>query len=203
MQTNRRDIGRLAAAGLVANVLGLGEASAAMAAPAAGGDPGVAPSILPYLKDLDLAVAELAHTWKPDDPRYRADVYRQIMMNLSYSYFAFFHADPEHPDWSPLWNPVYLQQPNPDTLYLYAPLRGDLTYRISGDRGTCTSLVFSTQHGFSGFVDTFGEMANIHTFDVFQDEDRPEPRVRTGPQPGTPRPGTPATGRRSPRTPTR
>jgi hypothetical protein len=167
MPTNRRELGQLATAGIIANMLGLGETSSALAdasadVPAAG----LAPSILPYLKNLDLGVAEIANTWKPDDPRYRADVYRQIMMNLSYSYFAFFHADPEHPDWSPLWNPVYLQQPNPDTLYLYAPLRGDLTYRISGDRGTCNSLVFSTQHGFSGFVDTIAEMSNIHTFDV-------------------------------------
>jgi hypothetical protein len=162
MRTNRRELGQLAAAGLAANLLGGATASAASS-----GAPGaLGPSLLPYLKDLDLGVAELAHTWKPDDPAYRADVYRQIMMNLSYSYFAFFGADPEHPDWAPLWNPVYLQQPNPDTLYLYAPLRGDLTYRISGDRGTCNSLVFSTQHGFSGFVDTFAEMHNIHTFDV-------------------------------------
>lgn len=123
------------------------------------------PSILDYLRDLELAVNELSKTWKPDDSRYRADVYRQIMMNLSYSYFAYFHADAEHPDWSPLWNPVYLQQPNPDTIYLYAPLRGDLTYRVSGNRGTCHSLVFSTQHGFAGFVDSFGEMKNVRTFD--------------------------------------
>ena len=136
-----------------------------MSAEAAAATSELAPSILPYLKDLDKAVAEIAKTWKPDDPRYRADVYRQIMMNLSYSYFAFFHADPEHPDWSPLWNPVYLQQPNPDTLYLYAPMRDDLTYRVSGDRGTCHSIVFTTQHGFSGFVDDASQM-NVQTFDA-------------------------------------
>jgi hypothetical protein len=167
LPTSRRDLGRFATGGLLTGMLGAGLGPAALfgsAAEAAAAE--LSPSILTYLADLDKAVAELAKTWKPDDPNYRADVYRQIMMNLSYSYFAFFHADPEHPDWSPLWNPVYLQQPNPDTLYLYAPLRGDLTYRISGDRGTCNSLVFSTQHGFSGFVDSQAEMTNIHTFDV-------------------------------------
>src|SRR5580704_5944408 len=129
-------------------------------------DEQVAPSILSYLSEgLELATAELAKTWRPEDPAYRADFYRQAMMNLSYSYFAYFHADAEHPDWAPLWNPVYLQQPNPDTIYLYAPLRGDLTYRVSGNRGTCFSLLFSTQQGFSGFVDTFAEMSHIHTFD--------------------------------------
>ena len=165
--TSRRDIGRLTAGGLLAGVLGSGGAGSAMFGSAAEAATGkLSPSILTYLADLDQAVAELANTWKPNDVNYRADVYRQIMMNLSYSYFAFFHADPEHPDWSPLWNPVYMQQPNPDTLYLYAPLRGDLTYRISGDRGTCQSLVFSTQHGFSGFVDTTAEMQHIQTLDA-------------------------------------
>jgi len=167
MSTSRRDIGRMAAGGLFAGMLGTGAGPAGLFdAQALAATPELAPSILPYLADLDKAVDELAKTWKPDDPAYRADIYRQIMMNLSYSYFAFFHADPEHPDWSPLWNPVYLQQPNPDTLYLHAPLRGDLTYRISGDRGTCNSLVFSTQQGFSGLVDTMEEVRDVHTFDV-------------------------------------
>ena len=73
-----------------------------------------------YLKDLEVTVDQLADTWRPDDPQYRADVYRQTMMNLSYAYFAYFHADAEHPDWAPLWNPVYTDQPNPDDIYLYS-----------------------------------------------------------------------------------
>lgn len=125
----------------------------------------LAPNLLDYLADLELAVKEIAKTWKPEDPRYRADIYRQVMMNLSYAYFVFFHADPEHPDWSPLWNPVFLQQPNPDTIYLYAPLRGDLTYRVSGNRGTCHQLLFSTQQGFAGFVESYEEMKDVRTFD--------------------------------------
>ena len=71
-----------------------------------------------YLKPLEAAVDEIANTWRPDDPEYRADVYRQIMMQFSYAYFAFVHADEEHPDWAPLWNPVYTLQPNPDDIYL-------------------------------------------------------------------------------------
>ena len=53
-----------------------------------------------YLKPLEQAVTQIADTWRPDDPEYHADVYRQIMMQFSYSYFAFMHADPEHPDWA-------------------------------------------------------------------------------------------------------
>jgi hypothetical protein len=167
METSRRDIARFTAGGLIAGMLGLGATPSALAKTLEGSSAAeLAPSILEYLTDLDKAVAELANTWKPDDPNYRADVYRQIMMNLSYSYFAFFHADPEHPDWSPLWNPVYLQQPNPDTLYLYAPIRGDLTYRVSGDRGTCHSVVITTQDNFSGFTDSVAAMGKINVFDV-------------------------------------
>ena len=34
----------------------------------------------------------------------------------------YFHADAEHPDWAPLWNPVYTLQPNPDDIYVSAPI---------------------------------------------------------------------------------
>lgn len=113
----------------------------------------IAPQLLDHLGDLEQAVAELANTWRPDDPHYRADVYRQIMTSLSYSYFAYFHADAEHPDWAPLWNPVYTLQPNPDDIYLQSPIQGDLSYRVSGNRGTCKILSFTTQRALSGTVD--------------------------------------------------
>ncbi len=109
--------------------------------------------LLTYLEDLETAVAQLADTWHPEDPAYRADVYRQTMTSLSYAYFAYFHATPEHPDWAPLWNPVFTLQPNPDDIYIQSPIRGDLTYRVSGNRGTCKILSFTTQKALSGTVD--------------------------------------------------
>ena len=39
----------------------------------------IEPAILPYLADLEGAVANLAQTWRPDDPHYRADIYRQTV----------------------------------------------------------------------------------------------------------------------------
>src|SRR5579859_3079329 len=42
----------------------------------------IGPTILEYLADLEGAVGELANTWHPDDPAYRADVYRQAMTSL-------------------------------------------------------------------------------------------------------------------------
>src|SRR5690349_3645188 len=106
--------------------------------------------LLDYLRPLERAVNQIGHTWRPDDPRYRADVYRQIMMQLSYGYFAFFHADPEHPDWAPLWNPVFTLQPNPDDIYLYCPIDSARTYRISGNRGSVFMMTFTTQLSLSG-----------------------------------------------------
>jgi hypothetical protein len=110
----------------------------------------IEPTLLSYLSDLETAVANLRNTWRPDDPAYRADVYRQTMTSLSYAYFAYFHATPEHPDWAPLWNPVFTLQPNPDDIYVQSPIRGDLTYRISGNRGTCRILSFTSQKVQSG-----------------------------------------------------
>jgi hypothetical protein len=110
-------------------------------------------SILDYLGDLDQAVDNLAMSWRPEDPAYRADVYRQTMTSLSYAYFMYFHADAEHPDWAPLWNPVFTLQPNPDDIYVQSPIRGDLRYRVSGNRGTCRILSFTTQKALSGTVD--------------------------------------------------
>jgi hypothetical protein len=121
--------------------------------------------ILPYLTDLEAAMGELSNTWRPDDPAYHADVRRQAMMSLSYSYFAYFHADAEHPDWAPLWNPVFTLQPNPDDIYLYSPIRGDLTYRVSGSRGTCRILSFTTQRFMSGMVDDISQIGGHNEID--------------------------------------
>jgi hypothetical protein len=125
----------------------------------------IAPNLLDYLGELESAVAELANTWHPDDPAYRADVYRQTLMSLSYSYFAYFHATPEHPDWAPLWNPVFTLQPNPDDIYLYSPLRGDLHYKVSGNRGTVKILSFTTQRFMSGMVDDIAQIGGHNEID--------------------------------------
>lgn len=114
----------------------------------------VSPGLMHYLHDLEGAVDEIANTWRPHDPAYRADIYRQIMMSLSFSYFAFFHADGDHPDWSPLWNPVYTLQPNPDDIYLYSPMTPGRRYRVSGNRGTVKMLTFSTGAGLVGMRDS-------------------------------------------------
>ncbi|MDE8651046.1 DUF1214 domain-containing protein [Novosphingobium album (ex Liu et al. 2023)] len=128
-----------------------------------------------YLGDLEEAVAQIANTWRPDDPEYRADVYRQIMMQMSYGYFAFFHADAEHPDWAPLWNPVYTLQPNPDDIYLYCPIDSAFRYRITGNRGSVYMITFNTQAalpGLKGPIDQTGEFyADLDDGDLRIDAD--------------------------------
>ena len=98
-QLNRRDL--LAAAGAVPALLSGGHALAApakvpgfpAAVPASADLDQVADEFFSYLEPLRDAVKELAHTWRPGDPAYRADLFRQIMMNLSFGYFVYFNAD--------------------------------------------------------------------------------------------------------------
>jgi hypothetical protein len=112
-----------------------------------------APDLFDLLQPLQASIDRLSETWQPDDPAYRADVFRQTMTSLSYSYFMYFHADAEHPDWAPLWNPVYTLQPNPDDIYVQSPIDGRLRYKVSGNRGTCKILSFTSQTHLSGTVD--------------------------------------------------
>ncbi|VWX54675.1 hypothetical protein [Novosphingobium sp. 9U] len=109
--------------------------------------------LLDLLSDLDGAAANLQKTWHPEDPAYIADVHRQTMTSLSYSYFHYFHADAEHPDWAPLWNPVFTLQPNPDDIYVQSPISGQYSYKVSGNRGTCRILSFTSQIAASGTRD--------------------------------------------------
>jgi hypothetical protein len=107
------------------------------------------------LKPAEALVRGLS--WKPDDPAYRADIYRQLAMNLSYAYFQYFQSNSDHPEFMPLWNSVYLFQPNPDDVYYYAPLDGTKRYRIFGDRGSIHMLMFQFGRGFHGMVEGAGE----------------------------------------------
>lgn len=80
----------------------------------------------------------------PESEQLRAELYRQLVMNVSLGYFLYFQSSPEHPDWAPFLNSVFLLQPNPDDTYLLAPVRGEGVYRISGTRGTVKLLTFGT-----------------------------------------------------------
>ncbi|MGE0383090.1 MAG: DUF1214 domain-containing protein [Gammaproteobacteria bacterium] len=82
-------------------------------------------------------------TWAPGDDQVRAEVYRQIVMNITLGYFIYFQHDAAHPDWLPFLNSVFLLQPNPDDTYYLAHLDDKGTYRITGERGSVHILTFT------------------------------------------------------------
>lgn len=106
-----------------------------------------------YLAPLAEAEALLELTETPHDPQTRADLYRQLQMNLSLAYFIYFQSDPLHPDWLPFLNSVFMLQPNPDDTYFIAPLRGDLRYRLVGERGSVHFLTLDIGRGIMGTRD--------------------------------------------------
>lgn len=97
-----------------------------------------------YVDLLRPAGELIAKTLTPDSPQMQADLCRQLAMNLSQGYFLYCQATPEHPDFAPFENSVFLLQPNPDAVYHYAPVSGDGVYRVVGNRGTIPVAGFAT-----------------------------------------------------------
>ena len=88
-----------------------------------------------YVALLSGADRLIERTHAPDDPRLRAMLWKQFAMNLSQGYFLLFQSTPDHPEFAPFENSVFLAQPNPDAVYYYAPVDGRGTYRVIGERG--------------------------------------------------------------------
>lgn len=122
------------------------------------------PSWSEYLELLQPAEQLVGLTFDPHSEQLRAELYRQLLMNLSLGYFLYFQADADHPDWAPFLNSVFLLQPNPDDTYLLAPVRGDAVYRVTGNRGTVRLLTFSTGAHMMGMADAPGR--NFGYFDA-------------------------------------
>lgn len=119
--------------------------------------------------DLLKPAGELADlTWHPDSEQLRAEVHRQLLMNVALGYFLYFQSDADHPDWAPFLNSVFMLQPNPDDCYLLAPVRGDGVYRVSGERGSVHLLTFVTGRGMMGMSETPGEGFGEYTADDLQ-----------------------------------
>ena len=115
----------------------------------------------------------------------RADVYRQLAMNLAQGYFIYFQATADHPDWMPFENSVFLAQPNPDAVYYYTPVEGTGTYRVVGERGTAPVAGFATGKVMIGMGDPPGPgfnnydldsltLASDGSFNVIFSSERPE-----------------------------
>lgn len=104
-------------------------------------------------------------TANPSSEQLRAELYRQLVMNISLGYFMYFQADATHPDWNPFLNSVFLLQPNPDDVYVNAYVDSSGTYRIVGDRGSVKILSMSLGKAAMGTADRPGPSFRYVDFD--------------------------------------
>jgi hypothetical protein len=112
----------------------------------------------------DIATGEGA----PDSPRDRAEGYRYLTRLLAAGLAqCVAHADPDYPvfgrmiDYTMPWG-----LDSPDTLYLYAPVRGGARYRIWGHRGSAHHIDLQVNFGhFSqGEIASWGTLDSIDGF---------------------------------------
>lgn len=97
-----------------------------------------------------------------------AALYRQFAMNLAQGYFLLFQSTPDHPEFAPFENSVFLAQPNPDAVYYYAPVIGDGTYRITGNRGNAPVAGFAVGNRIIGMDSTPGQGLGNFDFDEME-----------------------------------
>jgi hypothetical protein len=121
-----------------------------------------------YVDLLKPAGELIAKTWAPDNPQVQAELCRQLAMNLSQGYFLHCQSDAHHPDWAPFENSVFLLQPNPDAVYYYAPVSGNGTYRIVGERGNAPVVGFATGKVMIGMGDPPGPGFNNYDVDSLE-----------------------------------
>jgi hypothetical protein len=137
-----------------------------------------------YVDLLKPAGELIAKTYAPNDPQVQADLCKQLAMNISQGYFLICQSTPEHPDWAPFENSVFMLQPNPDAVYYYAPVDGKGTYRVTGDRGNSPVVGFATGKVMIGMGMPPGPGYNNYdvdnlkleadgTFEVIFSEERP------------------------------
>ena len=118
-----------------------------------------------YVDLLKPAGGLYALTPEPYTEQIRAEFYKQLAMNLTLGYFMHFQSTPEHPDWTPFLNSVFLLQPNPDDTYYYAPVRGDAAYRVVGERGSTKLMTFTVTRDKMGMKPEMGPSFNYYDAD--------------------------------------
>lgn len=150
--------------------------------------PGTADELPPWSAYVDLLkpagdVNQL--TWQPQDEQLRAELYRQLLMNLTLGYFIYFQLDARHPDWAPFLNSVFMLQPNPDDTYYLARIDDDGVYRICGERGSVRILTFAFGYEPMGTSERIGgglaqydvddlQLGRGGTFEVLVSKRRPD-----------------------------
>jgi hypothetical protein len=118
-----------------------------------------------YVDLLKPAAELIEKTCEPKSEAQKADLYRQLVLNISQGYFLYFQADAEHPDWMPFENSVFMLQPNPDGIYHLAQVHGDGVYRVTGFRGGNRVMGFATGKNLVGMADPPGPGYNNYDAD--------------------------------------
>ena len=118
-----------------------------------------------YVDLLKSAQDLLARTGEPDSPMVRAQLWHQLTMNLSQGYFLLFQSTPDHPEFAPFENSVFLAQPNPDAVYYYAPVDGRGIYRVIGERGDAPVAGFALGNRIIGMDPEPGKGLGNFDFD--------------------------------------
>lgn len=147
---DRRDFLKMGALGGLAG--GLGTWGSGIAAPAlasaAGSGSKAQGAMLDLLKALDETQA--LHLGGRTDPDEIAEGQRAMAHILQTGLFFFLEADPERPVFKPYVTPTRkLLGDNPDSLYYFAPVRADRSYRIAGNVGGATFTSFTVEGGSS------------------------------------------------------
>jgi uncharacterized protein DUF1214 len=118
--------------------------------------------------------------------------YRHLTHLLHYAFDLYLEGDPERPVFTPLASPTQkILGDNVDSLYHFAPLRGDRRYRIRGRRGNEVYLAFCVYGGKPDGEWSERVVANVSQRDLVVDADgrfelllapdAPPPHVRLDP----------------------
>jgi hypothetical protein len=137
-----------------------------------------------FLDTLLPCEALIEQSWMAGEPQFQAEYHRQLAAHLSIGYFLYFNGDPDHPDWTPLFNQVQAAQPNPDDTYYWSSLRGDGTYRVYGDRGNVHMIMFTVANDLMGMSEPCGPTLGVFdlaemqigadgAFEIILSRDRP------------------------------
>ncbi len=101
-----------------------------------------------------------------------AEGYRHLTHLLGYALDLYLEGDAERPVFTPLASPTQkILGDNVDSLYHYAPLRGDRRYRIRGKRGNEVYLAFCVYGGKPDGEWSERVVANVSQRDIRCDAD--------------------------------
>jgi hypothetical protein len=122
-----------------------------------------APKSTEAFDDLIAALQEIRDGYVLNEDRFTDDIdvvegFRYVTQVLSGASEFFMEGDPEHPRMASIVSPARkMQGDNPDSIYHFARIRGDRSYRVFGIRGEEAYISFtvhseSVDGGFNGRV---------------------------------------------------